>query len=287
MSQENTLRCAYCFTNFKEEVISFLVRKMKEQQQMPIKYCPVCFYQYKLCDLISIMSCEDHVICKNCFTLNVESLITDINTSSLIDKCPIQNCLKVIPPNQLIYLISPEIFQKWEYFNMIRSFALIDCPLCRTRFESSMQRKAICVERSCGYVFCKKCSSYYHEEGDCDEVYLQERIRDMMINNDDGVTQCPKCRIPYLKDPNGCQHVDCMTQGCGISFCFQCACIRSPTVEHGNHYHRPSCPFFNYYYGEDDQYSPGCSECVKVGTLCRKPFDLRERRRVAKDEAIF
>jgi hypothetical protein len=135
---------------------------------------------------------------------------------------------------------------------MRASLVIIECPKCKSPFEAPRQRKAVCVDVDCRFVFCKECFEPFHEFEDCKEAYIQERIEEMIDIEPDGVTQCPGCRIPYLKNPNACDHVDCETQNCEIDFCFKCACIRSPTLAHGNHYHRPSCPFYNLYDGYDD-----------------------------------
>ena len=56
-------------------------------------------------------------------------------------------------------------------------------------------------------------------------------------SQDEVVGQCPGCKTPYVKD-KGCLHVKCLKDACRIDFCFQCSCIRSPTMAHGNHFHR-------------------------------------------------
>jgi hypothetical protein len=84
-------------------------------------------------------------------------------------------------------------------------------------------------------------------------------------------SQCPKCLTPYDKD-EGCQHVKCVQPDCGIDFCYKCSAIRSPTLAHGNHYHRPACPYFSMYDGVNTQH-PDCSECMASQGLCMPPLD--------------
>ena len=85
------------------------------------------------------------------------------------------------------------------------------------------------------------------------------------------LAQCPGCKEPYLKD-NSCEHVKCLN--CRTEFCFRCSCIRSPTMSHGAHYHRPQCTFYAEYNGDDDQYDEKCTECLRLGRLCDRPEDL-------------
>lgn len=58
------------------------------------------------------------------------------------------------------------------------------------------------------------------------------------------IQHCPNCDSAYSA-PLNCYHVVCEKQlgGCGTEFCFICAALRSPIMEHGNMMHRLSCPF--------------------------------------------
>ena len=285
LSQESTISCIECGAIFNENIVIFLRTKIQEIKNMPIRQCVICFEDFRLNEIISLRECV-HEVCKKCLISYAEELIQDINTSQFIDKCPETNCRKSIPPEQLILFLSPEIYHKWEYFALIRNVSIIECPKCKFKFESLYQNKAICMNNNCRYEFCKKCLDDYHEGGNCEEVYLQERVREMIKNNPDDVTQCPRCRWPYLKDSIGCEHVDCINKDCQVSFCFKCACLRSPTTFHGNHYHRRACPFFSDYDGNDDTYDPKCPECLRAKKLCSRPKDLRRNRLVEADEAI-
>ena len=284
-SPESTLSCIECKAIFDETIINNLRKRIQDIRDMPIKQCIICLENFRLNEIISLGGCV-HEVCKKCFNLNAEALIQDINTLYLIDKCPESTCRKFIPPEQLTLFLNPEIYHKWEYYSIYCNFSIVECPRCKFKFESSYQNKAVCMNTTCTYEFCKKCLNDYHAGGNCEEVYLQERVKEMIENNPDGVTQCPRCRWPYLKDPIGCEHVDCINQDCKASFCFVCACMRSPTTIHGNHYHRKACRFFSNYGGEDDAYDERCSECLRERKLCSRPKDLRTNRLVEPDEAV-
>ena len=141
---------------------------------------------------------------------------------------------------------------------MMKLGTLIECPGCKYSFEPDIHRKVTCMSSTCGLTFCKECFQDYHENGNCHDKFIANRIKDLEMlpdgkgNNFSIVSQCPKCRIPYIKDEK-CDHVICLNPQCGVAFCFSGACVRSPTLEHGNHYHRPQCPFYAYYNGEDDK----------------------------------
>jgi len=62
-----------------------------------------------------------------------------------------------------------------------------------------------------------------------------------------------------------------------VSFCFPCSVIRSPTLAHGNHYHRKDCKWYQPWFDKngneifDDKIQKNCSECQRLGKLCERP----------------
>ena len=83
---------------------------------------------------------------------------------------------------------------------------------------------------------------------------------------------CPYCLNIYAKD-NECDHVNC--HNCKKDFCFRGSCKRTPTIEHGNHYHRPSCKYFSEFTGADEVQEK-CTECKKLGKICPRPIALED-----------
>ena len=45
-------------------------------------------------------------------------------------------------------------------------------------------------------------------------------------------------------------------------------------MEHGNHYHRPDCEFYNAYDDSKEGPKPKCEECKILGSKCPKPAPL-------------
>ena len=97
------------------------------------------------------------------------------------------------------------------------------------------------------------------------------------------IQECPFCEIPWNL-PIDCLHVTCTgIEGCcNRSFCFPCAASYTPTVHHGNWYHRPQCSFYSIQCDceplclKDDplalcvktQYWPGpCDDCRDAETI--------------------
>ena len=104
-------------------------------------------------------------------------------------------------------------------------------------------------------------------------------------------SQCPGCKLPYLKN-NHCDHVKCMNPECLTEFCFPCACLRSPTMEHCNQWHRRQCPHFpkdetpaqTLEIVKAEKIKAKCTECQRLGKRCNPPPDLARIRRFAQEE---
>ena len=79
---------------------------------------------------------------------------------------------------------------------------------------------------------------------------------------------------------------------CGVEFNFCCSSLRSPSLAHGVHYHRPDCDHFKKNVEEDflkklesgevkDKFEENCSECKELekkdieaktkGLTCKRP----------------
>jgi hypothetical protein len=87
---------------------------------------------------------------------------------------------------------------------------------------------------------------------------------------------CPQCNDQGMV-PDACFHITCQQPGCGQQFCLLCAASYTPTVTHGNHYHRRECDRFsevccgqnciknNQERCVGDKYSPGpCQSCRRL-----------------------
>lgn len=282
-NNDSLQKCNKCKTDFKEEVVNYLEKQQIRVSELPFRECDICQSPFRINQIIELMSCS-HKSCKICYSAFIKDCLHDNSKVSQISLC--FACKEPIPGNQLEAILDPDLYEKWIYFTLIKQFEMTQCPHCKSEFEVYLSRKAICPNPDCKYSFCKSCNQDYHESGDCNEDYIQERINELENIDEEGVgvTQCPSCRIPYLKQGSTCSHVDCLNPNCKASFCFKCACIRSPTLAHGNHYHRPQCQDFSEYNGDDDVFNPDCLQCQKGNILCSRPKDLRVPRKVAPDE---
>ena len=282
--------CPECSLKFPEIITSELVTRDNLKRRK--KICPICELAYDVSNLISFINCQ-HEVCKICFSCNIEKKTSDDIFSIKICPC----CDKKIPKYQLQFIVPKNVWDKLSFDFAIKEYKMIKCPKCFYQFIPCDDRKVTCLNKFCNFCFCKDCFEDFHTTGNCKEVLITNMINVVeCLNDPDGITQCPKCRIPYTKN-QGCDHVKCI---CGAEFCFNCACLRSPTLAHGSHYHRVGCSWYFKYDGQGDKYSPKdcdscvlkkikcihkCEECIRLGRLCDKPKTLRIPRRVDFDEA--
>jgi hypothetical protein len=235
--------------------------------------CSICQNDFKLSEIVSLNNCE-HKFCKEDLRrYTLASIENDQITKDGL-KCPDTQCKHMVGD-----VIMENIFRdhdnEWTLYNrkvMGKRLKITYCPKCNAPIEY-VNRIATCYVD--GYQFCTLCNEDCHE-GTCDQNSLIQRTKDMMQVNK--VAQCPGCMIPYFKDGDNCDHVKCRNDSCGLEFCFDCACVRSPTLAHGNHYHRPQCKWFRPS-PIPDQYLPNrCPACKNLGKLCPKPTDLKTKR---------
>ncbi|OMJ80108.1 hypothetical protein SteCoe_19705 [Stentor coeruleus] len=267
-------KCRCCNEKF-QDILVYMFQDIEEGRKKRIKTCPICYEESDIDDFIFMMNCE-HFFCKGCFINNAKALLSagEISKIFMCMQCP-----EIIEPIQMMEFFKKEmeLWDKINWLNIQRTTKLINCPKCQFKFIPNNVRRVVCLIGDCSYCFCQICSEAYHDEGNCKQAYIKLRIAELVaIHGEEGVSQCPKCKLPVLKDEK-CDHVRCPE--CNDDFCFSCACLRSPTMAHGNHYHRPQCKFYMKYTGEEKQDSK-CSECNRLGRLCDRPPNLAVPRRL-------
>jgi hypothetical protein len=255
----------------RNEIKPYVPAPFFRQEERKVN-CSICQNDFKLSEIVSLYNCE-HKFCKE--DLRQYTLASIENDQITKDglKCPDTQCKNMVED-----VIMENIFRdhenEWTLYNrkvMEKRLKITYCPKCNAPIEYK-NRIATCYVD--GYQFCTLCNEYCHE-GTCDQNSLIQRTKDMM--QVDKVAQCPGCMIPYFKDGDNCDHVKCRNNSCGLEFCFDCACVRSPTLAHGNHYHRPQCKWFRPS-PIQDQYLPNrCPACKNLGKLCPKPTDLKTK----------
>jgi uncharacterized C2H2 Zn-finger protein len=234
------------------------------------KVCEICTESFLREEMITL-TC-DHYYCNKCLQ---QHFISQINSGTVILKCP--SCGEVIDGNIIQSIVSPSLWDAFNKTSIRKNFKLADCPRCGAYFETSV-KKAKCSD--CKYQFCVLCKDKGHD-GNCNDNKIKAIILEIE-GKGERVAQCPGCKYPYTKD-EGCEHVTCSNPQCGIEFCFTCSCVRSPTLSHGNHYHREDCKFYSEFHGQDKE-NKDCTECKKLKKLCPRPKKLQNPRRFEVNE---
>jgi hypothetical protein len=233
------------------------------------RQCPICMNKIAI-DNIRTLDC-DHFYCTSCLTEHITWKIkeNDLNEGLKCPQCPV-----VIEGNIVEDLITDELFFKFNYFSIKRMYNVISCVMCKNEFVSGDARNVQCP--GCKYQFCTECIEKAHK-GNCKDWMIEKAVKELEETGEE-VSQCPGCHHPYLKDEK-CDHVKCINSKCLAEFCFECACLRLPTLHHGNHYHRSDCKHYFPPGEEPDEFKPDCPECHKTGELCSPPELLAEPRR--------
>mmetsp|Transcript_16449 Transcript_16449/g.7826 ORF Transcript_16449/g.7826 Transcript_16449/m.7826 type:complete len:165 (+) Transcript_16449:118-612(+) len=147
----------------------------------------------------------------------------------------------------------------------------IKCPNCDIAFVLDDNVRAVPCSQ-CSFVFCTACLKEVHQ-GRCDRQAILGNIAALRAAGYD-VRQCPRCYIFVTKDKH-CDHVKCLE--CATEWNFCCCTVRSPSFHHGCHYHRPDCPHYSAYHGQDHFLPDKCEECHKLSRLCDRPPVLPEK----------
>lgn len=231
---------------------------LKEKPCTNSSFCNICYEPIELYSKIDL-DCK-HFFHLKCLVYQIDFLISDISSSLYSGggiACP--ECQILISEDLLPRIMNDEQIKK---LTLILNPDIIECSQCKCYFIPET-KNFFC---SCGNNFCIRCKRK-PENCECDKNDEFEITDEMSC--------CPGCKTPYYKDDN-CDHVKCQTNGCRVEFCFKCSAYRDPTIKHGNHYHRPSCPFYSNYSG-NDIYKTDCSRCRYFGRVCDRPIDLRHR----------
>jgi len=245
--------------------------------------CPICDIYISIDNLENIIAMEDckHVFHKECIQDYVVNTLESGRFSKELN-CPKQNCMGIVGNFQS--LVSAE---QWDMYNqrlLETRYKIIQCPnsSCLESFAIDGEPKHVtCPNARCNLAFCLQCKELPHE-GSCSRSNILNRIREMEATGDK-VSQCPGCKLPYIKDEH-CQHVKCMNTDCGVEFCFTCSCLRKPTTAHCNAWHRPDCAWYRAVGVEEEKKRKDCPECERLGRRCDPPKQLRVPCRFDEDE---
>lgn len=300
-------------------------QKAADERNKNFETCQIC-YEPLLSELTKVYvgRCL-HTFHTQCLADTVNEAVKNILVRNLVNttvKCPRQSCREEVSAVYLTghrALIPQELYDRLQEHAIRQTHREFICSQCNQKdfIEKELEHFA-CAH--CHSDLCVTCYGQWevgHNAKMCEfnriERIIRERFvetKDCQVCNGTGInpgqapdvpkrdscsnctySQCPGCKLPYLKD-NHCDHVICMNPDCKAVFCFPCACLRIPTIEHCNSYHRRQCPHFPP--GETpaqtqkilkgEKMKDKCPECKRLGRRCDPPPDLARIRRFALTE---
>lgn len=278
----NATCCTFCGMNGERCNCNYNALTAVTQMDDVVK-CSVC-YEYisidKLDVIISMEGCKC-VFHKECIQGHIVSKLESGQFSTGIG-CPTPGCEGKVGIFEK--LVSK---QQWDMYNeklMERNYKLVQCPnqSCLEKYSVEIEVQEMTCPK-CSIAFCLKCKEAPHPGTSCSRSHILSRIREMEAAGQ-MVAQCPGCKLPYLKDDH-CDHVTCGNEECKVEFCFSCSCLRKPTTEHCNAWHRPDCRFYNPVGASEEKKRANCPECQRLGRLCDPPKRLRVPRHFDEDES--
>lgn len=258
------------------EIPAMIIKQsMQICSQLKIQ-CPICSSDVSVDDNIITLDCE-HRICKDCLTswLMVKYDLGQWDLDNF--KCFVPECNQMINIHILKHIIGDEKFSKM--CDKLVEKLCMNCPYhdCKMIFMNELKNRQKITCPSCQRDICSKCNEKYHDTKACPKLF---NIALKALKNEK-LNVCPECFEVYLKDDK-CAHVKCMK--CNTEFCFECSCLRLPTMSHGNHYHRLDCKFFFEKVDQKtkkpartDDYDPNnCKLCKESGKACKRPISYKE-----------
>ena len=232
-----------------------------------------------------ILGCN-HSFHKECISHQGETHIdTVVKTPILCWKCHTP-----IDGNILQQLMKPQVFNKYITKVIEAQNKKVYCPNCNTEHLEDATRllqQAPVWCQNCGFQFCVLCQAQWrgtHDIKRCqfDEMQSQIRVLGQAMGHNDVISQCPTCKVPFLKN-NQREYGMCSTPNCPYwNFC--CSSLRRPCLSHSTHWHRPDC---KHWVAGDISAEPikeNCPECVRLGRRCNPPTQLKVPRRFDFDE---
>jgi len=271
--------------------------------------CLICYQPIP--DLLSRATAArtcPHLFHKECLGQALEEQINQIRQNQLKRRlrCPLQNCPLEVDTEFLtgqFAIIPEESYNQYQEYVIKLEALEFTCKQCKIQgFIPLDQRNFQC---QCGYNQCVKCHGAWsdqHNDKVC-QFYIIQALAQGLTGHCDRCqdkgcdvcifAQCPGCKYPYLKDDH-CDHVRCERLECRVEFCFRCACLRKPTTEHSNQWHRKQCKWYpndnseevNKKVVKDEPVRKGCPECTRLGRRCDPPPDLQHPRVFSLEEYL-
>ncbi|KAL4486369.1 hypothetical protein ABPG72_007155 [Tetrahymena utriculariae] len=260
-------------------------------------YCEICTNVGDFSKQIYFSCCQKRC-CRDCVVYHFENtqMIHDKkklvcpfcsvqleNINQLYDLNIITDKVKKIFKLELNQCCNSECNKKFYVTN--KNAATVKCPACNTEhcmgcFKNSHSKESpVCQEQI------KNFQTAIELHIDQIQQQIQQKQAQQDANNDQVQKDikelerekrfrvCPICYNLLLKDAH-CEHIKC--NECKTELCFTCVCLRIPTTQHDNQFHRRECPYSDKRIPGNIKFEKNCSECNKNQKVCEVPPDFSE-----------
>lgn len=201
-------------------------RSTEQHIDLVTVHCRICWESTPLMLCHQIDECGD-TYCLQCLRTYCNTKIDEGQV--LVINCPEPTCTGELTPNDLLHLVDPPMFRRYQQFHMLATLNINPncrwCPRpgCNTGVIANPdERKLECT--TCGTEICFECKSFWHE-GACEENPEDKRFAEFMKEVD--AKQCPSCQN-FIERIKGCNVMKCSV--CGHKFCW--LCLQPFTVDH-------------------------------------------------------
>jgi len=230
--------------------------------------CKICYDEYNRLELLYKVSKCEHQYCRECLQ---DYLNTHINEGAVLDLvCPFPDCETELLPNDIQFLCTPEIFQKYEKFTVIAALRMdpnarwCPSPYCNNGIKADPNIPWVFCN-ACKFEFCFHCMAERHDGASCGKEaleYLQkkreseeaafEKFKEFTTQNNARVKPCPTCKN-FIEKNDGCNHMTCGNQLCKAQFCWLCLNVYAPD-HFNNDIDFPDC-YDKQYFTPPDAYA--------------------------------
>jgi hypothetical protein len=186
-------------------------------------YCEACLRKIVSNGIYEGKTRDDLLICASCegeFDANViENLLSEYDKKRLS--------------------INERNRDVWEE-EMDDDTTYVHCRECEL-YWTDMGSVSYCPE--CSTAICVKCWEEV-DECECSETE-EEEICEAEIRSSAMIRKCPRCRTPFVKEADGCNHVTCSV--CKADLCYFCGMRYIGPSIYDEHFGDDGCPMYSSY----------------------------------------
>lgn len=225
--------------------------------------CPLCCSALRP-SIIEDLGCGVHNCCTDCATQALRSQVR----GGRMPRCFHPDCAAEADPLVIKRLLDEPDYDLYLRIALWSNPSVEVCPRCCSMVYVDMgdnnSNNGVCPE--CRHSFCLDCRCSAHSGELCEEALEREATHQR--NLAEAWKVCPRCRAWVEKaDESACDHMTCAR--CSHEFCWKCLADRAVIYAHGNHHHRPSCPYFAPYAGPEEFLPGRCPRCTLRRAPCR------------------